>query len=407
VERFAKKYSWIAFHQLLGHLADHCLLNPEWRSSIPRPYDGPWQISYASDIDPTLVLRGDVPPEGKSTSRLRRAHASARPNAWWLTSYSRAITSSGSDTDWLRRTDDVPRPEPLLSLLDPRGREWIVLESHARWRLHSPDRPGQEWRWMWVRTQSSLVPLAKVDTLREWASESNWMGLWMPTPDDHSTSLVGGYPDVPPWPALIGSSNGGTHKSLPELGPGWLEVGPSDSNGDQSVPLALATTNCHQESGRDYSAVNLPNAILPSHHLVALLGAHWAGAQREPALRLGLGSVEAEYSWLASSRLVAFSSATYADDPSLLCVLAEPLRRALVKAGLGLWSWVLGEKLYWTSPHQASGERAQISGAVAMAPLVELWGFTVEHAEWRPDHSHASATLLAERGQRTSRQVRT
>jgi hypothetical protein len=402
-ERFGKKYTWIAFYQLLGHLADHCALQEEWGDSHPESYEGPWQISNATDVDPTVLLRGDEAPEGTPAGRLGKLRVSGeRLNAWWLAGYGHTISSSGNDADWLSDTEDVPRPTSFLTVRDPRGDEWLVLEAHARWRVPSDEYRDQSRRQLWVRTQANVVPLQHEQRIGHWAAERNWMGLWMPTPSEHSTGFLSGYPDLPPWPSMIaaaGKEHRGIDQSLIGFGRDWIRAGLGGGGGkrEQSFPIALATFHYHQETSRDFSAVDLPRAILPSRFLLDLLGARWAGPNTTLARSLALGPVETEYSWLASGELVAFASAgRQYGSTAMLCVRAEPVRQALANAGLALWSWVVGEKIYW-SGREPSRDRAQIFGAVALAPSLALWGWTVEHRRWGRGHTEVRKRLVAER----------
>jgi hypothetical protein len=88
--------------------------------------------------------------------------------------------------------------------------------------------------------------------------------------------------------------------------------------------------------------------------------------------------VETEYSWLAGDEIVAFATAgRQFGNPAVLWVRARPLRRALAEAGLSLWSWILGEKIYWTAG-QPSADRTEVSAAVALTPAVSVWGITIE-----------------------------
>jgi len=83
---------------------------------VPERYEGPWQISHATDLDPTVLLRGDEPPEGTPAARLRKLRlAQEQQDAWWLASYRHAIGASGDDAYWLTDTSDVPQPSALLT----------------------------------------------------------------------------------------------------------------------------------------------------------------------------------------------------------------------------------------------------------------------------------------------------
>lgn len=130
--------------------------------------------------------------------------------------------------------------------------------------------------------------------------------------------------------------------------------------------MALATDSYRSGADRDCSAIDLPGAILPSRLFLDLLAAVWAGANTGPARALGLGPIETEHSWLADGEVAAFSTGGRGyGEPSMFCARAEPLRRAVESVGLAVWSWVLGEKIYW-SHGKPSSERAELSAAVAL-----------------------------------------
>ena len=79
-------------------------------------------------------------------------------------------------------------------------------------------------------------------------------------------------------------------------------------------------------------------------------------------------------------------------------VRAEPLRRALDGAGLAMWTWVLGEKIYWTGG-EPSSDRADCFAGVRLSPgPTTVWGFTVEREQGRHRGSGGTRSrVLAER----------
>ena len=56
VERIGKKYQWIAFYNLIGVLADNFQCTGDSFDAVGT-YEGPWQITYGRNIDPSLLLR--------------------------------------------------------------------------------------------------------------------------------------------------------------------------------------------------------------------------------------------------------------------------------------------------------------------------------------------------------------
>ena len=131
---------------------------------------------------------------------------------------------------------------------------------------------------------------------------------------------------------------------------------------------------------------------------------HRPAQQRRPygvggVRSLGLGPIEREYSWVAAGEVIAFCAAdrNYGGT-RMLWVRAEPMRLALGKAGLAMWAWVLGEKIYWTGD-EPSSDRADLFAGVRLAPApTTVWGFTVERERGRHHGSGGTRSrILAER----------
>lgn len=121
---------------------------------------------------------------------------------------------------------------------------------------------------------------------------------------------------------------------------------------------------------------------MPSRVLLTLLNAHWSGGLDDGAL--GLGPIEREYSWVTGGEVVAFCASKRGyGGTRVLWVRAETLRQVLAAAGLAIWTWVLGEKIYWTGD-EPSSDRADCFAGVRLAPApTTVWGFTVERERGR------------------------
>lgn len=402
-EPIAKKYERIAFQELCGHLADHCTIEYRRREQ-PEPYRGPWQISETIDIDPALLLRGDESESESSASRLRaiRLRDETQP-AWWRTVADHQLSDSGTDSAWLGTASDIPRPEDLIAAVDPDGGEWLALERHQTWTIEDPSdlRTGSHRikRQLWIRTQANIIR-AGDELYPSWAGNTNWMGLSnVSTAADMWIGGLGEYPDVGPWPSELDLSDWERRPYDPEDDPGFDEL-PAGWEfakvGDSTVaPSALATVGWYQESGNDHSATDTPGALMPSRVLLELLDAHWSGGLDDGG-SLKLGPIEREYSWISGGDVVAFCSAKRSfGGARMLWVRAAPLRQALAAAGLGMWTWVLGEKIYWTD-HAPSTSRADCFAGVRLAPApTTVWGFTVETEGG--SHGRIRTRVLAER----------
>lgn len=406
-DRIATKYQRIAFQELCGYLTDHCLIDESWRDA-PEPYSGPWQISETLDVDPSLLLRGDEPELGTPAARLRaiRLRAESR-QTWWRTFADHRLKTNGADDEWLSDTSDIPHPESLLRVVDPMGREWVAAERHQQWSFKDPsdmsDGYRRDRRLMWFRSQANIIRAGDT-THPVWAGNQNWMGLRdLSTAQDVWMACLGEYPDIEPWPSLLDMADrekrphdAGVDPGTDVLPYGWEFAQIDDVT---RVPYTVASVGCHQESGKDFSAIDTPPVVMPSRILLKLLHAHWSGG----ALRtdgLGFGPVEREYSWVAGGQVIAFCSYDRKSGSGpVLWIRAEPLRSALASAGLAMWSWTLGEKIYWEGD-EPSSNRADCFAGVRLAPgPVAVWGYTIERDRCR-DRAGAGSRqrLLVERG---------
>ncbi len=333
-------------------------------------------------MDPSVVLRGDEPPPDTAAGRLRALrNREERRDAWWLAAHGRSPSGDRDGAGWLRETSDIPAPHELLAATDPAGGIWLVAESHTTWT--GAGRADDNKRQLWIRTQANIVRTADLDAFRAWAPEQNWMGLWMPTPSEHPTGYLGGYPDQQPWHARLADVDA-ERRSFAEARsddpPGWQRT---TSHGAPDAPFALATADYRPPGSRDHSATDLPRAVLPAPALLELLDARWSGGDSADARQLGLGPVETEYSWTSQGRIVAFSMAGRSfGSTTMLFIRADALADALSRAGLAMWTWLLGEKIHWLGTDPQS-QRAEIYAAADLtSSRPTIWGSTVEHVGW-------------------------
>jgi hypothetical protein len=405
-EPVAKKYERIAFHELCGHLADHCTIAHRWREA-PESYQGPWQISQTIDIDPTLLVRGDETDGDTPPARLRaiRLREEKEP-AWWRTATDHQLDAERTNDAWLDLTSDIPRPTEMISATDPEGNEWLALERHQQWTIKDPTDLGRSYRrdkrQLWIRTQANVIR-ADDQVHPGWAGNTNWMGLSeVSTPADVWIGGLGEYPDLGAWPGELDLSDRDRRPYDPDDDPGPVELpsgcGLAAIDDKTTAAYALASVGCHQESGNDYSTTDTPGVLMPSRVLLGLLDAHWSGGLDDDGA-LGLGPIEREYSWISRGEVVAFCAGerTYGGR-RVLWARADPLRKALDAAGLAMWTWLLGEKIYWTGDVPSS-DRAICFAGVRLAPgPTTVWGFTVERDRGR--HRDGDATrsrVLVER----------
>lgn len=387
VERRGKKYLWIALRELQAILVQHCRV-ADWSLDTPVAFESAWQLREGVDIDPTVALRGDRPPTDSSSARLRRRQRDSElAEAWWLHGFASPLDAGATNDDaWLQDDADLPLLGRILSVTDPVGDKWVVLESHVTWKADTDDAVEsfrQDRREMWLRSQSYLTPTKSIVDLRAWSKGKDWMGLWMHTPPDHGQGFFRQYPDAQPWAGWF-------RESLEEHTAGWDgESAPTDSDRFRvedgwyqpsvrefpQYPQALATFARSGIFESDMSAKDSPSSILPSPTLLDVLGAWHTSADRmnvEPTL--GLGGVEREYSWSTSDGIVMFSTGgSDWDNPSALLVRASALYDALKSRGLSWWSWALGEKITWRRG-EPTANRLNVFGAAGLSETgIETW----------------------------------
>lgn len=119
IERIGKKYQWIAYHELLAHMAD----NLKWIGSgaVDEPleyYDGVWQLSVR-DIDPTLLIRKTGNPHWDNNET----------NPWWE-AYDFEIEKTDDNfaiEKWLWSQANLPNFQSLSTVISPTGKTFLTL----------------------------------------------------------------------------------------------------------------------------------------------------------------------------------------------------------------------------------------------------------------------------------------
>lgn len=119
MERIGKKYQWIAFHQLLAHLADNLHWIDRGYSDVDDSrYFGPWQ-SWNRDIDPSHWLR--------------KTEREYEGRQWWQPyQFLFAEDKFDEQLKWMWSEDLIPPFEQLLHVIAPQdGLRWTVLHGYA------------------------------------------------------------------------------------------------------------------------------------------------------------------------------------------------------------------------------------------------------------------------------------
>jgi hypothetical protein len=237
IERVGKKYQWIAYHELTGRLADLVAVNGGFNDG-PQPYRGPWQVG-TREMDPTILV-----------TRTEERDTSSQPGTWWSPHASRWREDPPvARIAWMRDRDrDVPEPVEQLSVQDPEGRRWLVLEITAAQNQKIVNE-GETvlLRMAWHKVRSLLVKRADAERLIAIlkASEQD---------RDHP-------PEVElPWQGYLGEY--AWHPAYEEVEGVWRM-------GEEQIEVFGTTADRHVErSGHDYSVEESVRLTLPAPRLM-------------------------------------------------------------------------------------------------------------------------------------------
>jgi len=255
-ERMGKKYQWIAYHEFLGLVADQFEFGNPLFDDSQRKYEGPWQM-YVRDIDPSCALR-------------KIAGGDKFDDAWWSPRDSYTWNSEDEGRSWISRTDDLPKPEPLIESSNPEdGSTWWALEINPEWREPIPKYEIEfsiPERRLWYQIRSFLVERKSAAKAFSWLSKQHFWGRWMPENPDYHTVFLGEFY----WaPALR------THDPI--------FIPPKDTpKSAKSIPYPLVFTEgtyYSEMNSFDCSLEEKFSIYLPGAWLVRKMGLRWHGAE--------------------------------------------------------------------------------------------------------------------------------
>ncbi|WP_166925154.1 AVAST type 2 anti-phage system protein Avs2 [Flavobacterium poyangense] len=170
IERIGKKYQWLALYEILARVSDNFKKFERWANDEKEePYQGPWN-PYVRDIDPTILI--------KATATYQEDE---KKEYWWTSKDE--FNWDCSFEDWIKKTDNLPVIENLISLNDTDGNEWLVLEGHPEWAEEK--KIGQE-KWdnqhkrMWCQIRSYILEEKDFENFTSWSMNQDFTGRWMP-----------------------------------------------------------------------------------------------------------------------------------------------------------------------------------------------------------------------------------
>lgn len=310
-ERIGKKYQWIAYHEIMGLVADHFQYREQFREEDgDQAYDGPWQ-EHLRDIDPSCTLRasrGGTSWDGHSP-------------AWWGSARYENWGDPGDPRQWVMRCDDLPKVEELLSISHPDdASRWLNVQGYFNWQQRPPpdqESTDVERRELWYMCTGYLIRALDVDAFVKWAEGVDFWGRWMPDPREVYRMFLGEH----------GWSTASPYFQQPYFGDeGWTQP----THGCPVKVRAVAFEYLREASGFDCSVDKSYVLRLPASDLVTGLGLRWNGNS-------------ADY-FDAAGRLAAFDPTAQADGPSALLLREDLLKEFLAREKLTICWAVVGEK---------------------------------------------------------------
>ena len=126
IDRVGKKYQWIAFHEVMGILADNYRFEDDYANKGSGGYEvfhGTWQ-SYLRDINPSMIARERVIDDELPEEVEHKWFDEESFDNWEY---------DGSDESWTSLVRDLPDPISMIQKVDDSGTEWLTLNNSKSW----------------------------------------------------------------------------------------------------------------------------------------------------------------------------------------------------------------------------------------------------------------------------------
>lgn len=309
VERIGKKYQWLGLYRVYAYLCDTCQIKINLWSARERfaEKNYPWYAREHDYYDPTLTEK-DLALE-KSHQLFDVIHP--------------ASTMEQDAKDWLHDKDQMP--QLYFRLQDHGGREWIVLQAYSTIK----EENGDDKREQFVFYNGAFANKSDFEKLKNWASNKNFYGRWMP---EHSGSIDYRWNEYP-W------------------ADSYLQLGDEEdeifNEGGGEMKLAYEAQLQEDYKGIDDDHQFMSTAYMPCRDMMEMFGWHTAerGVIRD-----------------AKGDIVAINRDIPGDPLHALLVLRSKLDAYLEAKNKVLFWCLIGEKQLGKAPY-ANIER--LTGAAA------------------------------------------
>lgn len=340
-ERFGKKYQWIAYQEIIAHIADHFQYRDGRTTDSGRQYLGPWQEDLR-DIDPSCTLpftHGGEPWQSHCGS-------------WWATETYSTWHEEASHLEWLSDSGDIPEIRRLIEVANPSdGVHWLnAYGSFLRRQPHPANEEPIEssQREVWIGFEAYFVPAEDAEDFMNWARSVDFWGRWMPKP-----------PTISPHSVYIGEKGWAPAyeyfcSDASESG-GWTVP---QKQGEESCPTAVQIASFEyiaETGGYDCSIDQGYTLRLPRDEFVTHLRLRWSCN--------GADYVD------ENEELAAFDPTVHEEGETALLLRKDLLDKYLADNGLAICWVVLGEKqvIGGQSREEFPG-RLMMSGAYLLGP---------------------------------------
>lgn len=172
-ERIGKKYQWIALYEVIARLSDNYQMDDPssgWGNEEKEYmwYQGTWD-PFIRNIDPSVKACKPIITK------------SANYKKWW-----HAFEYDDLDVEhleWLSSAKDLPCEPKGISVTDPSGERWLVLDTHQEWEEAVPlgvKKYDHTHKNIWMMLKSVLVKKEDYKNLSDWLNDKHFMGRWFP-----------------------------------------------------------------------------------------------------------------------------------------------------------------------------------------------------------------------------------
>ena len=317
MERFGKKYLWMALYKTDAILSDYCSIlkdryygydMPKQEDMASNPY--PWLTDEYSTIDPSLLGR-----QGEEFISFEINSLEEVDNV--------------DNEQWMDKEYQLPAPRLLLK--DKDNADWVLLSCYDGHKTEAADGTIKE---LFLYTNAGFIKKEDVRAYKQWAKEQNFYGRWMPECLNGSTDYLW---NEYPWAETYIRQRDEWEKNH------------SYEGVDFKLQLSYESQLQENSFGFDDSNEWLPEVCMPNHHIMEYLKLYTAqrGVVRD----------------ISTNEIVSVNIRV--GGLKGLAMRKDYLSEYLSHSGCALVYYSLGEKLVRAKNHQALGKFYDLSGSYA------------------------------------------